>query len=88
MAYRVIYSKRVEKFLDKLPENILADLVGWLRKNIEGKENPRRYGKPLKGKLKGYWRYRVGDYRIICDIKDKELIVLAIRIDTRDNVYR
>jgi len=87
MAYKVIHSKQAEKYLDKLPKNISAGLVDWLDENIDGKYNPRLYGKPLKGKFKGYWRYRVGDYRIICDIKDKELIVLAIKIGTRGDVY-
>jgi len=86
--YKVIYSKYVEKCLDKIPENISAGIVAWFKKNINDKENPRLYGKPLKGRFKGYWRYRVGDYRIICDIKDKELIVLAIEIGTRDDVYK
>jgi len=88
MVYKVIYSKYVEKYLEKIPENISADLVGWLKKNIDGKDNPRLYGKPLKGNLKGFWRYRVGDYRIICYIKDKELIVLAVNIGTRGDVYK
>jgi mRNA interferase RelE/StbE len=88
MVYKLIYSKYAEKCLEKIPKNTLARITGWLDRNIEGKDNPRRYGKPLKGNLKGFWRYRIGDYRIICDIKDKELIVLALNIDTRDDVYK
>jgi len=88
MPYKVIHSKQAEKYLDKLPKNISAGLVDWLDENIDGKDNPRRYGKPLKGKFKGYWRYRVGDYRMICDIKDKELIVLTIKMGTRGDVYK
>jgi len=88
MPYKVIHSKQAEKYLDKIPKNISAGLVDWLDENIDGKDNPRRYGKPLKGKLKGYWRYRIGDYRIICDIKDRELIVLSIKIGTRGDVYK
>jgi len=88
MPYRVIYSKYAEKYLDKIPKNISARLVGWLDEHIDGKDNPRLYGKRLKGKLKDYWRYRVGDYRIICDIMDKELLVLALSIGARGDVYK
>jgi mRNA interferase RelE/StbE len=88
MPYKVIYSKHAEKYLDKIPKNISARLIDWLGKNIDGKDNPRLYGKQLNGKLKVYWRYRIGDYRIICDIRDKELIVLALVIGTRGDVYK
>jgi mRNA interferase RelE/StbE len=51
-------------------------------------DNPRSKGKSLKGNLKGLWRYRVGDYRLICQIKDKELIILIVEIDHRKNIYK
>ena len=51
-------------------------------------ENPRNNGKALTGQLGGLWRYRVGDYRIICDIKDEELYVLVVKIGNRRDVYR
>ncbi|MCL2102055.1 MAG: type II toxin-antitoxin system RelE/ParE family toxin [Fibromonadales bacterium] len=88
MPYNVLYSKHAEKYLDKIPKNIANRIVGWMGEKIDGKDNPRLYGKPLKGKLKDYWRYRVGDYRIICDIMDKELIVLALDIGPRGDVYK
>ncbi len=50
--------------------------------------NPRANGKALQGQLSGYWRYRVGDYRIICQIKDSELVILVIEIGHRKNIYR
>ena len=49
--------------------------------------NPRATGKALQGQLTGYWRYRVGDYRLICHIKDGELIILVIKIGHRKDVY-
>jgi mRNA interferase RelE/StbE len=45
-------------------------------------------GKPLTGSLKGYWRYRVGDYRIICELRDEELLILVIEIAHRREVYK
>ena len=51
------------------------------------KGTPRRFGKPLRAELAGLWRYRVGDYRLLCQIKDKILLVLLISVGHRKNVY-
>jgi mRNA interferase RelE/StbE len=56
--------------------------------NLTTIDNPRSKGKSLKGNLKGLWRYRVGDYRLICQIKDKELIILIVEIDHRKDIYK
>jgi mRNA interferase RelE/StbE len=59
----------------------------WMDKNIDGCENPRAHGKGLAGNRSGEWRYRVGDYRVLCDIRDAELVVLALDIKHRSKVY-
>ena len=51
-------------------------------------DNPRRQGKALTGNLKGLWRYRIGDYRLIVDIMDEELVIIAVDIGHRREVYR
>jgi len=51
-------------------------------------DNPRQYGKSLEGKFKGLWRYRVGNYRIICDIRDTEVLIIAVEIGHRSKVYK
>jgi len=50
--------------------------------------DPRCLGKALSGRFSGLWRYRIGDYRLICDIQDKKLCVLVVEIDHRRDVYR
>ncbi|MBQ9565344.1 MAG: type II toxin-antitoxin system RelE/ParE family toxin [Synergistaceae bacterium] len=50
-------------------------------------ENPRSQGKPFSGNLSGFWRYRIGDYRLLCEIQDKMLIVVAFEFDHRSRVY-
>ena len=85
--YRVFYTKRAEKDLKKLDLYTHKLITSWLQKNIEGCDNPRIHGKALKANLKGFWRYRIGDYRIICDIQDDKLIVAAITIGHRRDVY-
>ena len=87
MAYKVELSKNARKQLDKLDRPIAVMILKWLKKNVDGAEDPRSHGKALQGNLAGYWRYRVGDYRIVCTIDDGRLVVLAIIISNRKNVY-
>jgi mRNA interferase RelE/StbE len=74
--------------LDKIDKVQAKKILGYLRKNIDGSENPLAFGKSLKGNRSGLWRYRVGDYRIICDIQDEECIVLALETAHRKDIYR
>ena len=60
----------------------------WLDKNLVGTKNPRQHGRSLTGDKSQYWRYRVGNYRIVAEIIDAELIVIAVVIDHRSEVYR
>lgn len=87
MKYKVVFTDRAKKQLQKLDKQVAALIVGWIEKNIEGCENPRMYGKGLLGNKSGQWRYRIGDYRIICEIKDNEVIVLVLEIGHRRYIY-
>ena len=62
-------------------------LTQWMRKNLEGCENPRRYGKPLSGDRQGEWSYRVGDYRIIAEIHDSRILIMVMTVGHRREVY-
>ena len=62
-------------------------IVNWLEKNLEGCENPRLHGAPMHGDLKGHWKYRIGDYRIIAQIEDDKVIIFVVKIDKRGEVY-
>lgn len=55
-------------------------LLGWVRKNLEGCEDPRQHGKGLTANKSGQWRYRVGDYRIIAEIDDGKIIIMVLTI--------
>ncbi len=87
MAYKVGLSKNAEKQLHKLDEPIAKMILKWLKKNVDGSDDPRSHGKALQGTLSEYWRYRVADYRILCVIDEDRLIVQAITIDNRRNAY-
>lgn len=88
MSWKVVLSKRAKKQLAKLDPNQRAIILLWLKKNVDGCANPRQSGKPLADEFAGQWRYRVGDYRIICEIRDDELVVLALNIIHRSRAYR
>ena len=71
--------------MDKSESSMIYD---WIDEHLEGCENPRAYGKPLKGNRKGYWRYRVGDYRIIADIQDNKILILVTEVGHRREIYK
>jgi mRNA interferase RelE/StbE len=73
--------------LRKLNRSVQNRLLDWLFEHIEGCKNPRHFGEPLRGDFDGLWRYRVGDYRILCEIHDQKLIVLALAIGHHRDIY-
>lgn len=85
--YTLKYSERAMKQLKKLDKGTQKLILTWVAKNLENCDNPRIKGKGLTANRSGEWRYRVGNYRIICDIRDKELIILALSIGHRRNIY-
>lgn len=87
MAWTVEIDTFAQKQLRKLDRPVQRRLLDWLDERIEGCKNPRHFGEPLRGDLNGLWRYRVGDYRIICEIQEQKLIVLALAIGHRREIY-
>ncbi|ARN84312.1 type II toxin-antitoxin system RelE family toxin [Candidatus Nucleicultrix amoebiphila] len=85
--WKVVFTTKSEKTFFKLEVKVQKQIQGYLRTKIATSMNPRRLGKPLSGKLSGFWRYRVGDYRLICSIQDDELIVLMVTIGHRKDIY-
>ncbi len=63
-------------------------ILSFLRDRLQPASNPRQWGKPLHGDKGGLWRYRVEDYRLICDIQEETITVLVLRVGHRKNVYR
>jgi len=87
LAWTVEIDAFAQKQLRKLDRSVQRRLLDWLDERIEGCKNPRHFGEPLRGDLNGLWRYRVGDYRIICEIQEQKLIVLALAIGHRRDIY-
>lgn len=86
MIYKVEYSTFAQKQIKKLDNYTKVMLLNWIAKNLVDCDDPRVQGKALKGNLY-QWRYRVGSYRILCDIKDDALIVLVICVGHRKDIY-
>ena len=88
MKYKILFDKKADKQLRKIDKTQQRIIVNWIIKNLENTNDPRVFGKALKGNLKDYWRYRVGDYRIIAEINDAEVKILIIEIGHRKDIYK
>jgi mRNA interferase RelE/StbE len=89
MAWRIEYSKDADKEIAKLDRPIAQRIIRFMGSRVAKLENPRSIGQALAGSTLGnYWKYRVGDYRIIADIQDGKLIVQVVRVGNRREVYR
>lgn len=88
MKFQILFSENFNKEFKKLDHYTQIMVISWIDKHIVGSNNPRSTGKALTNNLKGLWRYRIGDYRLICEIHDNELIVLALAIGHRREIYK
>jgi mRNA interferase RelE/StbE len=89
MAWRIEYSKDAEKEIARLDLQIAQRIIRFMGSRVAKLENPRSIGQALAGSTLGdYWKYRVGDYRIIADIQDARVCVQVVRVGNRREVYR
>jgi len=88
LAWTIEITRTAEKQIRKLGREAQQSIVHFLRGRLASAENPRQWGRPLHGEKRGLWRYRVGDYRLICDIHDERITVLVLRVGHRKDVYR
>lgn len=89
LAWLIEFEKEAEKELRKLDKQVARRIVKFLRERVAVLENPRSIGEALTGSTLGdYWKYRVGDYRIIADIQDARVCVQVVRLGNRREVYR
>jgi mRNA interferase RelE/StbE len=83
---KVEYSESALKQLKKLDGQFQRAIIQEMNE-IATLDDPRQRGKALKANLSGLWRYRVGDYRVICDIQDAKILITVLRVGHRKNVY-
>ncbi len=87
MAWTVEYDPRVEKDLRNLDRSIQQEILDYMDSRIATDNDPKRFGKALRRSKRGLWRYRVRDYRIVCEIQETRLIVLVVAIGHRSSIY-
>lgn len=76
--YYVEFTRAALKELKKMDRQTAAMIIGWVRKNLEGCNHPRQYGKGSSSNRRGQWRYRIDDYRLLSEIQDKKIVILMI----------
>lgn len=87
MTYTVETTARFDREFRKLDRYTQRMLKGWIDKNLINTDNPRLHGKGLTTNRSGQWRYRIGDYRLICQIDDGKLVILALSVGHRSEIY-
>ena len=88
MSYRVETTARFDREFKKLDRYTQKMIKAWVEKNLVNCSDPRTQGKGLTSNRSGQWRYRIGDYRLICLIEDDKLVILALSVGHRSDIYR
>jgi mRNA interferase RelE/StbE len=88
LAWKVSFEPRALTELEKLDRQAQKRIVRYFQGRIAGREDPRRFGKALQGDKGDLWRYRIGDYRAVCEIQDDGSIVFVLRVAHRKDIYR
>ncbi len=85
--YRVEFTERALRSLKKLDKAQAKLILAWISKNLANSTDPKIIGKKLKHNLKFYYRYRIGNYRIIVDVQEEKLIILVLDVGHRKTIY-
>jgi mRNA interferase RelE/StbE len=88
LAWTIEYTDVARRQLRKLDKSSARRILDYMDQRVAPLEDIRTLGKALRGPLGEFWRYRVGEYRIICELHDKELRVLVVRVGGRKDIYR
>ncbi|KEI52591.1 RelE-domain-containing protein [Enterococcus xinjiangensis] len=87
MTYRLEFTPEIQKQLRKMDKHQATLIVRWLYQHIDGIDDLRKFGKGLTANRSGQWRYRIGKYRVLVEIEDNQMVVIAIQVGHRRNVY-
>lgn len=87
MAWKIEYDEAAVRDLKKLDPQIQREILDYMDKRVARADDPRSFGKPLRHSKFGLWRYRLRDYRIICQLQQTKLVVLVVAIGHRSSIY-
>ena len=88
MAWSIEFDPDARRELEKLDESISDRILKFLRERVAGLDDPRSIGERLHGPLRQYWKYRVGDYRLICSLKEDRWVAIVVRLGHRRDIYK
>ena len=86
--WEIRFSEQALRQLAKLDRYTVRLIDSWLAKHLENCKDPRVFGKPLVADRLGQWRYRIGDYRLLCELQDHVLLILVLKVGHRKDVYK
>jgi len=87
-TWRIEITRTATRQITKLDRQAQESILKFLRERLSQADDPRQWGKALQGEKRGLWRYRVGDYRLICDIQDARITILVLELGHRKDIYR
>ena len=87
MKYKLMYSEKAQKQLNRLDYSIKSKILKYIDQNLFNTDNPKKFGKALRYNLKDFWKYRVENYRIIAKIEEDKLVILIVQVNKRDKIY-
>lgn len=88
MGWKVEFTDVALKALKKLDKKTAAMIVSYIEKNLTGQVNPRATGRPLVVNQKGKWRYRIGNFRLLCTIEDYRITIVVVQVGDRKDIYK
>jgi mRNA interferase RelE/StbE len=88
MAWRIDFDPAAQRELGNLDKSVRRRILKFLYERVGKLDDPRKIGERLQGTLSEFWKYRVGDYRIICSLESHRLVVLVLRVGHRREVYK
>ena len=86
-GYSVEIAEEAAKKIRKLDRETQHLILSYINRNLKNCQDPRASGKALSGPLRGLWRYRIGDYRLLAEIRDREMVVIAVNLGHRSKIY-
>jgi mRNA interferase RelE/StbE len=87
-TWRIEVTRTATRQITKLDSTAQKSIQKFLRERLSTADDPRKWGRALQGEKRGLWRYRVGDYRLICDLQDEKITILILELGHRKDVYR
>jgi mRNA interferase RelE/StbE len=88
LNWKIEFDKKAKDELFSLDASAKKRIIKFIEERLLKTENPRSFGAPLKGKLAGLWKYRIGDYRLVCHIEDEVVTILVVSVGHRKSVYK